>query len=236
MKRLTDILVVAAVAGIGIGCGDDDGVAPIDSGGADSRVDVDAGGLDSGPIDSPADDAGGGDASMMCSVATPGASIGSACASGDTCSDAAWSCQRSDLAASLPSLHLDGTVGPALSGTIFPEGGECTLTCRLDDGGSTCSECAACEEIYLGRVAVAFDVDPSGNPLGICRPRCTPEVAGRSGCRTGRTCSLEINACVEACQNDMQCKFALRDIDGDDVLENVYLVHRRRDAIKHPTV
>lgn len=201
---------------------------------------VDAGDCPEGSICLPPDaggnedDAGMRDAgprpdvpSTECDIFAVGRNLGSACRS-DVCQDP-WECLVETPGASLESVNPDGSAGPNLSATIFPNGGECSTPCLLDpadaaDLNAECGDCGACSGIQIGRIGLILDTMGPGNTArGLCRPFCTPSQTDNGGCREEYTCDVNSGTCGEACTSDMQCRFGVDDIDGDGGGEIVYL-------------
>jgi hypothetical protein len=110
-----------------------------------------------------------------------------------------------------------------ISSSAFP-GGSCTPVpaSQYDASGATsCNPLLPPDGQGCGPKGACVVVNGFTETIVACRPRCTPDNKG-SGCeRFGYTCSFEINACVEGCQSDEECKLLLVDDNGDGEPDSV---------------
>ncbi len=166
----------------------------------------DGGGGDAGPRDSAMPDAPMGDGGM-CPL-NAGQASGAACRMG-RCA-APLMCPMGGMAGANAS-NLDGTAAAPLPIDLWP-GSMCTQVCDPDAAMDECGACHTCNGAILGG-RIRFGID-SMTP-GVCRPNCTPSPTGRGGCRDGYACDPGTGTCMEACLSDAQCRYAVRDIDGD---------------------
>jgi hypothetical protein len=158
-----------------------------------------------------------------CDISRPGRTIGSACSRG-ACLDSMMCFPETSAATVLvDAVNPDGTPAPSLSGELWPSDGECSVSCNLDEPGDVCGDCATCSGIQIGAIGFIVDVGPAGEPLGLCRSNCTPTTTDNSSCRDGYACNLSSATCQEACTSDIQCRYAVADVDDDGDGDIVYL-------------
>ena len=145
----------------------------------------------------------------------PGMHSGAACRAG-ACARG-LDCQDEFGGSFTGTFNEDGTMGPPLMIRGFPDS-MCAEVCD-PDAADTCDDCTSCVGTILGG-RVRFGI--SDEVPGTCRPNCSPTTTDRGGCRDGYACDPNTLTCMEACIDDMQCRFRIDDIDDDGDGDIVY--------------
>ncbi len=156
---------------------------------------------DSGPVDAPP---------VGCSPApAAGSAAGAACRSGTTCT-------RDACNEELP-VGFGSCTGGTVPVTLYP-GSMCGNECDPNAMTDPCGECATCTDFgYIGRIRIpVLGPPPPGGMFltlldGVCRSNCTPNVATNGGCRSGYTCDIDGQVCLEACTTDADCNLGVED-------------------------
>lgn len=137
-----------------------------------------------------------------------GGALGAPCESAQSCRTG-FVCDT-ELEIELPASDLpEGMANVPAS--VFP-GGVCTPTPRAPYTGGTesCDPLLPPTQQGCGPSGVCVSVSLDTEDVVACRPGCDPE----AGCdRFGYTCDFELEACVEGCQSDEECRLLL--VDGD---------------------
>jgi hypothetical protein len=197
--------------------GTDGGSTDMDGGQDGGSPDMDAG-SDGGSTDTD----GGGTA---CDVTMAGSVPGAACEQPTSCDTAIGgdsACNPELMPEfSMVQTNADGGVirdsdggtvdGGTVSATLFPAT-MCGMGCDPEADTDPCGDCGSCSAGWLPppggripRLQYSLASTDSG-PAGVCRADCTPEPDGNGGCRDGYTCDPQLGVCVEACENDTQCR------------------------------
>jgi len=211
--------LAAAIVAMVWGCGGDNNGCPTGT----ICVDSGPGDVDAGPMDSDAGmaDSGGPVPDGGPCGLVPGRASGAAC-SRDRCTDG-LACQTEIAANYAGTVNRDGTAGPALTIIGFP-GSMCAQVCDPDmnegtDANNCDLNCTKCNGAILeGRVRFGI----SDEVPGTCRPVCNADSTTNGGCRDGYACDAQSGTCMEACVDDMQCRFSIGDVDGDGAGDIVY--------------
>jgi hypothetical protein len=133
----------------------------------------------------------------LCSTVTFGTSCDVTCAEGLTCM------REQSIHATVEAETLDAVA--------FPDG-LCTLGCATDsDCNGEGVECARCvPHVLAGRAELRGPIEGAG----VCRPSCDPF---SRPCAPGYACDPFLDACLEACTGDAQCRFSTVDTNEDGI-------------------
>ncbi|MCB9599903.1 MAG: hypothetical protein H6722_13790 [Sandaracinus sp.] len=194
MKRLIGLTALCAIAGIG--CGDDDGVTPMDASTDGPVIMIDGGPPpgDSGP------DAGrdGGP--------TPTTSIGTACDAVRGCPGGSERCLgQSDFESTIgtdadPIMGAPAEYDDGYTSSPFP-GGYCTvLDCDPDMPDTSCGEGARCVQVF--------------QDTANCWSNCTANGTDNSTCRDGYSCLPGENVCFIGCVDTADCRAERQESNG----------------------
>jgi hypothetical protein len=132
------------------------------------------------------------------------------------------------------SVTIDNLPGGAakLSRSAFP-GGTCTpIPAGPYDmtGATSCDPTLAPDAQRCGPTGACVLVDGFAETIVGCRPRCVPS-ATKSGCdRSGYTCSFEVEACVEGCQSDEECRLIVVDNNNDGMADSAMYDDKSRSV------
>jgi hypothetical protein len=109
------------------------------------------------------------------------------------------------------SVDLGGGATAMLDVVAFPSG-MCSASCTSDEDCGPCG--ARCVPFVLAGRARLRGLAGGG----VCREPCSPF---STFCPTGYACDADVEACVEACTSDEQCRFVTVDEDGDGMEETL---------------
>jgi hypothetical protein len=178
-------------------CGDDD-AAPKKDGGADGGIGLRDGGGDGGGVR--------GDGGP--------AHFGSACKRDGDCG-AKLSCDT-EVDVSFTASNLPAGERQVRS-FVFP-GGVCTPipAAAFTGMGDSCDPTVprAAQGCGSDGVCVGVSVDQQ-QQLAACRPHCDPTAPKNQCGRFGYTCDFDLEACVEGCQSDDECRLQVLDTNSD---------------------